>query len=94
MQKAILIIDMPGGCNDCPVAEIYKVGLERGLFCSLVKRSALVKNINKRFPDCPLKPLPEKKVVTANDATAAVAIKYGWNNCLDEILREEDHGEV
>lgn len=84
MDKAIFIFDMPDCCGMCP---LYNDRRD-----SCISSGEEVFSYTKIKPDfCPLKPLPKKKIVTADDTTAAVAIKYGWNNCLDEILRDEDY---
>lgn len=85
MEKAILILDMPENCIECPIAGI----METYIYCNVAERGTIDEEAETRPDWCPLRPLPEKKVVTANDATAAVAIKYGWNNCIDELLRKE-----
>ena len=85
MDKAILILDMPKSCYDCNCSK-----RDNGNFCSIADRSVLQCKIYKFIPEwCPLKPLPEKKTVRPEDSTGAVAVKYGWNNCIDEILKEE-----
>ena len=84
MKKAILVIDVPEKCGDC-VCAYFTEG------CYFDRCDMTGKEINfGTKPDwCPLRPLPERKVVTADDTTASVAIKFGWNNCLDEILKGE-----
>lgn len=83
MEKAIFIFDMPDSCGMCPLFNDRKD--------SCISSGEEVFYYTKIKPVfCPLIPLPERKTVTANDATASVAIKYGWNNCLDAILKEEE----
>lgn len=89
MEKAILILDMPKGCLYCPVGNNISNVLETCIICKAVGRTAIDEETETIPNWCPLKPLPEKKLVTADDTTAAVAIKYGWNNCIDELLRKE-----
>lgn len=90
MEKAILILDQPKNCLECPVGVNNSCIMELYISCRVAGRGAIGAEAETIPAWCPLKPLPEKKVVTADDATASVAIKYGWNNCLDAITKEEE----
>lgn len=98
-MKAILVIDMPSGCSYCDFCHTkdydprYKIDGDK--YCCIKEL-----NVNDYYYDekprrkpnwCPLKTLPEKKNVVSTDTTGAVAVKFGWNNCLDEILKEKDN---
>ena len=84
-MKAILVIDMP---NDMNVEETkaLNVTLFNGLFVKELKI------------DCPLRPLPQKKVGddlyerygswTIGDEKE-LSYRVGFNDCIDEILGEE-----
>ena len=101
-MKAILVIDMPEKCEDCPLTEWA------GSYCRLIGMF-----VNDERPSwCPLKPMPQKKEVEVNEiedimhteysvediytnkyvATILLAtdklISLGWNACIDEILGE------
>ena len=91
MQKAILILDMPKNCASCHFLKLKPDSYFKVFRCAITEKEIWEKEIRvkEKVDGCPLKPLPEKKIVTADDATAAVAIKYGWNNCLDEIMGVE-----
>lgn len=89
MEKAILILDKPKNCLECPLGENRSIVLETYIVCKAAGKGAIDAEAETIPEWCPLKPLPERKVVTADDTTAAVAIKYGWNNCLDAIEQEE-----
>ena len=87
MSKAILVIDMPSSCIECP----YSM-LEANL-CLLNKDVIFVKDgdISK---NCPLKPMPQKKVLDEElFMTGNFKLVYarftGWNDCIDEILGGE-----
>jgi len=80
-MKAVLVIDMPNRCWECPIhylniceANQYKVGWENG---------------RNGKPDwCPLKPLPQK--LPPNELGNMSLYKSGWNACLDAITGETE----
>lgn len=67
--------------------EIYKA----------IKEGSFIKDDGKRHPNCPLKPLPEKKhnnggyrVIDGTEWFYDSEHDDGWNECIDEILGEEE----
>lgn len=82
MNKAILVIDMPKGCCECPLA------VETGAYDSCcITGTRITSNDNFKFPWCPLKPMPDKQrfngvVDYDNDYL------YGWNACINKILSD------
>ena len=99
MNKAILVIDMPNKCWDCPCCEIWEAipSIEE---CTCNLRNIIVDKYNK--PDwCPLKPVPEKidvpdwdDDIKAKNKNAEEVGMYmydrgyyrGYNICIDKIL--------
>ena len=93
MGKAILVIDNPDECRNCPCFN----GFYFGAYCGRIDKE-IEYDYNKCIytkPDwCPLKALPEKMkvkqycgngvygIVTAQEAHYAM----GWNGCLDRLL--------
>ena len=84
-DKSILVVDTPKNCGEC---QIWLKGFYCG--CKKFRRT-------KRPKDCPLKPLPQKKdikhaIYLTKDKNKPTAIGYeaGWNDCLKEILGEEE----
>lgn len=84
MSKAILIIDMPESCTECPLfGDHYSDMLCKGLN----KRG-----INYPYPKdfrqdwCPLKEFPKKLV--GNDSIYYQWGDYedGWNHCIDCLI--------
>lgn len=90
MTKAVLVINMPEHCEDCPFRVLWAkyhcvvngrfCGDEQGFYSSLTKPSW-----------CPLKSLPEKCDIEKlaypeNDAD----FMRGWNACLTELMEEEN----
>lgn len=87
-MKAILVIDMPSNCLDCPCEYDY-------LVCKAINHKLdYVCADNARPSWCPLKPLPPK--LDANDwhrmfsglFSEREAKGHGWNACLKEITGE------
>lgn len=80
-MKAILVIDMPDGCDKCPIAEM--------------RWSVNGENICYRH--CPLRPLPQKKnsIIHQGKINKEIPIEFlekaanqGYNACIDEILSQ------
>lgn len=82
-MKAVLVIDMPNECDECP--------LQDGEKC--YARQDWISTISNW--KCPLKPLPQKKVLDeelfmTGNFRLVNARFTGWNDCIDEILGEEE----
>lgn len=83
MDKAILVIDMPTHCGECPVCACYQASAfsSREYWCSTNGKD--VESYSK--PDwCPLKQLPKKK--TGFQYADGYDYADGWNECIDKIL--------
>ena len=82
MSKAVLVMDMPKRCYECPFGN-------DDAECDVVGRHF---NQKKEKPDwCPLRPMPEKKPEEVPIAyTHFGAYKDGWNACIDAIGGGED----
>lgn len=80
-MKAVLVIDMPVNCRECPCFYDY-------LHC----QAKMGLNVlgDERPKGCPLKPMPKRNEYRA-DTKYEDADKYdtgyadGWNDCLEEI---------
>ena len=84
-MKALLVIDMPSSCIDCPFTLAH--------ICDGAKQT--ISDIKGRHESCPLKPMLKKKdsafkrtgydyVVSVNDDVDEGYL-LGWNACLEEI---------
>lgn len=73
MAKAVLVMDMPGKCMDCPCEYEGRCEVKFGIYVSLNEKPSL----------CPLKPMPEKKKGWLSDRGR------GWNACIDAICGKE-----
>lgn len=90
MSKAVLVIDMPENCEECPYLD--DVSYTCGAFEVLKQRyTKEVPDEGEPRPDwCPLKALPEKKKPSKFPVSPGLPWKetdyeQGWNSCLDEI---------
>ena len=92
MSKAIFVMDMPeNGCMDC---KVYKETLIKS-FCGITGKGVYGNHERGGFPeDCPLDPIIEKRC-RQNDTShydgfyAAYWYASGWNDCIDEICKNE-----
>ena len=87
MNKAILVIDMPKCCNECPICASYAESAfsPREYWC-VASENKDVNPHNK--PDwCPLKPAPEEQEVWYDDEKSDW--ERGYNNCVREIIGRE-----
>ena len=103
MNKSILIIDTPKSCYKCPMmfddGNGIWCGVERDKDGDMHMRVHYYCDENGRASWCPLKPMPQKnkydveKYATVdyeNDITLGHYLNKGWNECIDEILGEEE----
>lgn len=82
MPKAVLVMDMPECCADCPCSFVERDNPILNLICGVTQEDAY--NVGK--PDwCPLRELPEKKETNYYMNNKEKGIVEGWNACLDEI---------
>ena len=90
MSKAMLIMDMPNGCIECPLC--YN---EDFPMCEAGGRRIKEDNIEKRQEWCPLKEVPQKKAEFDMDIIHHESLdlgkRIGYNACIDEILGGEEN---
>lgn len=99
MSKAILVIDMPTKCEDCPCYTDEMIS----------KNWDICRGLNIRVDTeankpnwCPLKPIPQKLaenfgnntptntyIMNGTERQYLDMYAVGWNGCIDEILGEE-----
>lgn len=102
MNKAILVIDMPDSCGECPIHASYADSAFsiREYWCAAKGEDVYPKS----KPDwCPLKPVPEKvdvpdwddNIKAKNENAKEVGMYMydrghyrGYNICIDKILNE------
>ena len=81
MSKAILIMNMPKCCLECPCCVLD----DGDWFCQ--KEGKYVEKA--KMPSwCPLKKFPEKKTLSGSKTTTEL-YKVGYNAAIDEILGKD-----
>lgn len=75
-MKAILVIDKPVNCWQCPCYSDYD--------CNVLNECIFDDYGNPRDIQCPLKPMPEKKTPIDNYYGWNMMVQ-GWNECLEEM---------
>lgn len=85
-MKAILVIDKPDACYECPCYRQTQEGFED---CKATYIPLSPTEVNDIPEWCPLKPMPEPRSETIGDETPD-AEAHGWNACLDEIIGETE----
>ncbi len=84
MAKAVLVMDMPECCADCPCSFFERDNPILNLICGVTQEDAY--NVGK--PDwCPLRELPEKKERRIGEHGERM-FRAGFNACLNEIMRQ------
>jgi len=89
-MKAILVLDMPKSCTDCPYLGFEKDTKKHAcVICEgWFKKDEDIEN--ERSIICPLKPLPEEWVIDYDlDVGGDIDYGMGWNHCLQEITGEK-----
>ena len=82
MAKAILVMDMPERCIDCPC--------ECDGYCQTEGAvKGIVESVKKKPSWCPLKPMPEKKAVMNHMDDEVYLFRRGFNACIDAICGKE-----
>lgn len=89
MAKAVLVMNMPERCADCPLRNSEKTSY---LCCYLTLKNISSADYYDKKPDwCPLRELPEKKeelpVEKYEFGGLGKAFTSGWNTCLDKLLK-------
>ena len=83
-MKAILVLEMPKYCIDCPC---HFAGMST-VVCGVNKKKLMADDIETYKPDwCPLKPMPRKKPTIGKESDNDIlCMNAGYNACIDEIL--------
>lgn len=96
MAKAVLVMDMPERCADCPLRNSEKTSY---VCCYLTLKNISSTDYYDKKPDwCPLRELPERETeMTDADDLGSDYVRGtmdGWNACLDMILENTLSGSV
>lgn len=80
MSKVIAVLnEMPKSCMSCNLSSMC------GSFCSIIGDTYA--QIGDRSEECPLKPLPKQTICYPVNQEP---YWDGWNDCIDEILGENN----
>ena len=92
MSKAVLVIDMPKNCANCPLKSQLRTGLSNVTHCCNLTESMikLDEMFEKRLDGCPLKVLPKEDDSSVNPTLENIYYAEGWNDCLKEIVRKDE----
>ena len=83
MAKAMLIMDMPSRCGDCPCFDNFnRMCQEEHKFLSMVE----INIKNKKPTWCHLREVPQKKEEERYITDLYRGKCVGYNACIDEIL--------
>lgn len=96
MSKSVLVIDAPENCYDCPFGTSYCGELEYVGYCELadcldydvilMTEEHYDYESKSRPKWCPLKPLPEKMIISKGARNAdGLEYAFGYNTCINEI---------
>lgn len=93
MSKSVLTIDTPKkGCVSCHLSQEKIDYLKVCIVKCMITNKTILGAQAETIPDwCPLRPLPEKKSITAPVSNYEVQknlFAEGWNTCVDEITSE------
>ena len=81
MNKAILVIDMPDGCRECPLCGEEHMTYRD--YCCITDQYTWT--LDK--PDwCPLKPIPKK--IEVSYGSDEQDLEKGYNSCIEQIMDE------
>lgn len=95
MSKAVLVMDMPESCGECPFCrglnecKVKKYLVRDRLFTIFTVDAQIMKGGKPSW--CPLRELPEKKETTYPQACYENSywtdeMKAGFNTCLNEMV--------
>ena len=90
MAKAMLIMDMPSRCIECPLLASWQdsASAPRNYWCPYNLEITI--EVEKRSEWCPLREVPQKKEEFEMDIIHHESLdlgkRLGYNACIDEIL--------
>lgn len=89
MAKGIIVIDIPESCMSCPCySETYTSWDDwddGGEWCGITGEAIYGYTDDEQ---CPIKPMPEKRLINHMMHDVDIDVAIGWNACIDEILGE------
>lgn len=93
-MKAILVLDkMPDCCGNCPLLQQWYDDEHEEWYEMCFYRYCKIENTESKLNICPLKPIPNKRKMPITKTFGTDFNKgrvVGWNDCIDEILGEQN----
>lgn len=88
MSKAILVMDMPNKCSDCPVCASWQASAFsiREYWCPASENRDVDPKGKPNW--CPLSVLPGRHDSDPYEKSYGSGFEHGWDACIDEILGE------
>ena len=86
-MKAILVMDMPSSCLECPIGKDMSIPIETCIKCPFGK-CVIDEEVRARPNWRPLRPAPEKRQTLDNFWKMCANIVR--NACIDEILGDKE----
>lgn len=84
-MKGLIVVDIQDNCYQCPAYS------DEWDICNVSGEDTT----GGKKPDwCPIRPIPEKMKITGKYPQPdgiVPSYKYGWNACIDEILKGESN---
>ena len=92
-MKAILVIDMPTCCEDCPC--MNWASYEDEILCGALGEELFVNDKEEviKSKRCPLRELPDYEINTDKANQYHQRFCNGWNAMIDYCLNKEDEEE-
>lgn len=86
MSKAVLVIDMPESCRECP----FFGSRYSDMACRAMNNKSIDYPYPKEFRQdwCPLKDLPKENVYEEYYLEWSRGYQSGWNDCINAIAGE------
>lgn len=91
MSKGIIVVNIPTGCYgcECCITKEWQSSMNGDHYCGIKERdvSDYWNHEPSLKPDwCPIKPIPKKMLWEETYALPLYAL--GWNDCINEILKD------
>ena len=84
-MKAILVVDMPNSCGDCPFRKKVSPDDIECLANGEVFEETFNLLMYVRKNKCPLKPMPQRIEEGYPNDDYTIGKADGWNKCLEEL---------
>ena len=87
MSKAVLVLDAPNKCIECPLSYDVLNDYNKNI-CRGCEKYMFNQNSDTKPDWCPLREVPNRKEHDIDNNRSKTGYVWGWNDCLREILGE------